>query len=322
MIEKTYILGFGAALPQKCVTNHDLATTLDTTDDWIRERTGITQRYVAGEGETTTFLATAAAQKALQSAGLTSGAIDLVVLATSTPDLSFPATATLVQAALGITHGAAFDLQAACSGFIYALSTAESLLKTGKGQNALVIGVDLFSKFLDWTDRNTAVLFGDGAGAVVLSTQNPHNKGHVLLSTEIFSNGAFACDLQSTGGLGTTQTAGTVQMKGREVFKHAVRTMADMLTPALTRQGLTPSDISWLVPHQANSRILLATAAHLGLPPERVIMTVAEHANTSAASIPLALQQGVNKNCFKSGEIVVLEAFGAGYTWGNAIIRW
>lgn len=319
MTAKIYLLGFGAALPQKSVSNHDLAQKLDTSDDWIRERTGIRQRYIAGEGETAASLATIAAQQALQSAKLTAQDIDLIILATATPDLSFPATATLVQAALGIKQGAAFDVQAACSGFIYALSTAESLLKTGKAKNALVIGVDLFSKFIDWNDRNTAVLFGDGAGAVVLSTSG---HGHELLSTEIFSDGAYAGELKATGGISTTQTPGNIHMNGREVFKHAVRTMADMLEPALAKQGLKPADISWLVPHQANSRILLATAEHLGLPPERVILTVGEHANTSAASIPLALHHGVTKGSFKKGEILVLEAFGAGFTWGNALIRW
>lgn len=319
MTVKTYLLGFGAALPQKRVTNHNLAQAMDTSDEWIRERTGIAQRHIAGEGETATTLATAAATQALQSAKLSAADIDLIVLATATPDLSFPATATLVQAALGIKQGAAFDVQAACSGFIYALSTAESLLKTGKGKNALVIGVDLFSKFINWADRNTAVLFGDGAGAVVLSTSA---NGPELLSTEIFSDGAYAGELKATGGVSTTQTAGNIHMNGREVFKHAVRTMADMLTPALAKQGLKPADISWLVPHQANSRILLATAEHLGLPPERVILTVGEHANTSAASIPLALHHGVSKNSFHKGDILVLEAFGAGFTWGNALIRW
>jgi len=319
MTIKTYLLGFGAALPKKVVTNHDLAQTMDTTDEWIRERTGITQRHVAGEGETATTLATQAAKQALASAKLTAQDIDLIVLATSTPDLSFPATATLVQAALGVKQGAAFDVQAACSGFIYALSTAESFIKTGKAKNALVIGVELFSKFVDWTDRNTAVLFGDGAGAVVLSISST---GHELLSTEIFSNGEFAGELKATGGVTTTQTAGNIYMNGREVFKHAVRTMADMLEPALAKQGLKPADISWLVPHQANSRILLATAEHLGLPSDRVVMTVAEQANTSAASIPLALSHGVNKGFFQKDEILVLEAFGAGFTWGNAIVKW
>lgn len=319
MTIKTYLLGFGAALPQKVITNHDLAQTMDTTDEWIRERTGITQRHIAGEGETATTLATAAALQAIADAKISAQDIDLIVLATSTPDLSFPATATLVQAALNIKQGAAFDVQAACSGFIYALSTAESFIKTGKAKNALVIGVELFSKFVDWTDRNTAVLFGDGAGAVVLSTTST---GHELLSTEIFSNGEFADELKATGGVATTQTAGNIRMNGREVFKHAVRTMADMLEPALAKQGLKPGDISWLVPHQANSRILLATAEHLGLPPERVIITVPHQANTSAASIPLALHHGFTKNCFKKDEILVLEAFGAGFTWGNAIVKW
>jgi 3-oxoacyl-[acyl-carrier-protein] synthase-3 len=317
---RTHILATGSALPARCVTNADLAAQgVDTTDAWVRERTGIAQRYVAANGETTATLATRAAQAALARAGLTAADLDLVIVATSTPDYSFPSVGTQVQASLGMTRGAAFDVQAVCSGFVYALSVADSLLAAGHGTTAVVIGAETFSKLLDWNDRTTCVLFGDGAGAVVVRRQ-AGERG--LLDTKLYSDGRHLDLLRASGGVATTATAGHVLMNGREVYKHAVRAMADMVTDQLSRHGYTVADLDWLVPHQANARILSATAEHAKLPAEKVIVTIDLHANTSAASIPLALDVAAADGRLKPGQLVLLEAFGAGFTWASALLRW
>jgi 3-oxoacyl-[acyl-carrier-protein] synthase-3 len=319
------LLGSGSALPERVVTNAELAERIDTSDEWIVERTGIRQRHIAGEGETTATLATAAARAALDDAGLTPQDIDLIVLATATPDNTFPATATKVQHALGCNGGIAFDVSAVCSGFLYALATADSLLRTGMAQRALVIGAETFSRILDWDDRTTCVLFGDGAGAAVLAAPDPLSAGLPraagVLATRLYADGAQHGLLYVDGGPSTTQTVGHLRMKGREVFRHAVVNLADVLAEVIEEAGISVSDIDWVVPHQANKRILDATAKKLQIPPEKVIVTVDRHANTSAASVPLALDCARKDGRIKPGDLVMLEAMGGGFTWGASLIR-
>ena len=301
------------------VSNAELAETVDTTDDWIVERTGIRFRHLAGDGETTATLATGAARAALAAAGLDASAIDLIVLATATPDQTFPATATKVQAALGIHDCVAFDVAAVCSGFLYALHVADSLIRTGAARRALVIGAETFSRILDWEDRTTCVLFGDGAGAIVLEGQEGGDRG--ILYSRLHADGRHNELLYVDGGPSTTGTVGKLRMKGREVFRHAVVNLAAVMEEVLASANLTPGDVDWVVPHQANARILDATARKLGLPGEKVIMTVDQHANTSAASVPLALDVAVRDGRIQRGDLLVLEAMGGGFTWGAALVR-
>ena len=322
-MRRAAVLGTGSALPVNRVSNAKLAETVDTTDDWIVERTGIRFRHIAGEGETTSTLATEACRRALASAGMTATDIDLIVLATATPDQTFPASATLVQAALGIDDCVAFDVGAVCSGFLYAVSIAESMIRAGSATNALVIGAETFSRILDWEDRTTCVLFGDGAGAIVLgAAEGTEESGRGVLSAKLHADGRHNQLLYVDGGPSTTGTVGKVRMKGREVFRHAVTNLASVMGEALDIAKLTSADVDWVVPHQANARILDATARKLGLAPEKVVVTVADHANTSAASVPLALDTAVRDGRIKSGDIVVLEAMGGGFTWGAAVLRW
>jgi 3-oxoacyl-[acyl-carrier-protein] synthase-3 len=321
---RSQVAGVGAYLPSRIVTNAELAQKLDTSDDWIRERTGIRERRIAADGELTSDLAIAASQEALRAAGVKPSAIDLIVLATATPDETFPATATTVQARLGITRGAAFDIQAVCSGFIYALATADNFIKAGQAKNVLVVGAETFSRILDWSDRTTAVLFGDGAGALVLTAGQGSGttKDRGVFSTHLFSDGRHHDLLYVDGGPSKTMTTGHLRMEGREVFRHAVTNMSDAIELAMRANGFTASDIDWFVPHQANQRILDATARKVGVHPSRVISTVAHHANTSAASVPLALVAAVNDQRIKREQLVLLEAMGGGFTWGSALIRW
>jgi len=323
-VRRARIIGCGSALPDRIVTNAELARTVDTSDEWIVQRTGISERHIAGENEKTSDLALAAARKALAMAKVEGSDLDLIVLATTTPDQTFPATAVRVQAALGMTRGAAFDIQAVCSGFVYALSIADNMIRLGQARTALVIGAETFSRLLDWSDRSTCVLFGDGAGAVVLraievggSTSDPG-----ILSTHLHSDGRHEDKLYVDGGPSSTGTVGHVRMEGREVFKHAVINLAEVVEEALAANGLTPADIDWLVPHQANKRIIDATARKLDLSPEKVVLTVQKHANTSAASIPLALAEAASDGRIKPGDLVLLEAMGGGLTWGAALVRW
>jgi 3-oxoacyl-[acyl-carrier-protein] synthase-3 len=306
------------------MTNADLEKIVDTTDEWIVQRTGIRERYVAAEGETTSMLATYAARAALDNAGCTPDDIDLVIVATSTPDYTFPATATQVQAALGITRGAAFDLQAVCSGFVFAVSTADKFLTTGANKRALVIGAETFSRILDWTDRTTCVLFGDGAGAIVLEAQP--GEGSVadrgVLTSHLRSDGRHREKLYVDGGPSSTQTVGHLRMAGREVFRHAVGMVTDVMTDAFKATGLTADDLDWFVPHQANMRIIDASADKLGIKREKIVKTVDKHGNTSAASIPLALAAASADGRIRRGDIVMIEAMGGGFTWGSALIRW
>ncbi|MDN3644942.1 beta-ketoacyl-ACP synthase III [Pontixanthobacter aestiaquae] len=318
---RSVIRGSGSALPEKLVTNDELAEQVDTTNEWIVERTGIRQRYIAGEGETTSSLATAAAKRALEAAGMSGNDIDLIVLATATPDQTFPATATQVQQALGCNGCIAFDVAAVCSGFLYALGTADSMLRTGMAKRALVIGAETFSRILDWEDRTTCVLFGDGAGAIVLEAQDVAEDGPGVLDTKLHADGAHNQLLYVDGGPSTTGTVGKLRMKGREVFRHAVVNLADVLKETLGAAGFEASDIDWVVPHQANARILDATARKLGLPAEKVIVTVDQHANTSAASVPLAFDVGIRDGRIKKGDLVMFEAMGGGFTWGASLVR-
>lgn len=313
------VLGAGSALPKRRVTNDELAKSVDTSDQWIVERTGIRSRYVAGDGETTASLATEAARRALEHAGLTAKDIDLIVLATATPDQTFPSSATKVQATLGIDDCIAFDVHAVCTGFLYALSVADSMLRGGNATKALVIGAETFSRLLDWEDRATCVLFGDGAGALVLAAEETEGG---ILATKLHADGRHNDLLFVDGGPSTTGTVGKLRMKGREVFRHAVVNLADVLTEVLASAGLTAADVDWVVPHQANARILDATAKKLGLPSEKIVMTVDEHANTSAASVPLAFDKAIKDGRIKRGDVVVLEAMGGGFTWGAAALRY
>ena len=319
MTVRAVIAGVGSALPRRRVTNAELAQTVDTTDQWIVERTGIRSRYLAGEDETTASLAADAARKALAHADVNASAIDLIVLATATPDQTFPSSATKVQAALGIDDCIAFDVHAVCTGFLYALSVADSMIRSGNAKNALVIGSETFSRILDWEDRATCVLFGDGAGALVLSAADGDSG---ILATKLHADGRHNDLLFVDGGPSTTGTVGKLRMKGREVFRHAVVTLAGVLGEVLEAAGLTAADVDWVVPHQANARILDATAKKLGLPAEKVVVTVHEHANTSAASVPLALDTAVRDGRIQRGDIVVLEAMGGGFTWGAAALRY
>lgn len=318
---RSVITGTGSALPAKCVTNADLAARVDTSDEWIVERTGIRQRYIADDSETTSTLATAAARNALEAAGVDAQEIGLIVLATATPDHTFPATATQVQAALGCGGGVAFDVQAVCSGFLYALATADSLLRTGMATKALVIGSETFSRILDWDDRTTCVLFGDGAGAVVLEAQDVAADGPGILASRLHADGQHKDMLYVDGGPSTTGTVGKLRMKGREVFRHAVVNLASVLKEVLEESGTNAADIDWVVPHQANARILDATARKLDLPAEKVVVTVDRHANTSAASVPLALDTAMRDGRIKPGDLVMLEAMGGGFTWGASLAR-
>jgi len=313
------VLGVGSSLPRRMVTNEELAETVDTSDEWIVERTGIRSRYIAGEGETTSTLATAAARNALDHAGVAPTDIDLIVLATATPDQTFPSSATKVQAALGIGDCVAFDVHAVCTGFLYALSVADSMLRAGTARKALVIGAETFSRILDWDDRATCVLFGDGAGALVLGAEESERG---ILATRLHADGRHNDLLFVDGGPSTTGTVGKLRMKGREVFRHAVVNLAGVLNEVLEDAGLSTADVDWVVPHQANARILDATAKKLGLDPAKVVVTVDRHANTSAASVPLAFDTAVKDGRIKRGDVVVLEAMGGGFTWGAAALRY
>nr|WP_218036614.1 beta-ketoacyl-ACP synthase III [Sphingobium sp. EM0848] len=314
-------MGTGSALPVRKVSNAELAQTVDTSDEWIVERTGIRSRYIAGEGETTATLATDAARAALDAAGLTAQDIDLIILATATPDQTFPATATLVQAALGINDCVAFDVAAVCSGFLYAIGVADSMIRSGAARNAIVIGSETFSRILDWEDRTTCVLFGDGAGAVVLGAEESEGGQRGILASKLHADGRHNQLLYVDGGPSTTQTVGKLRMKGQEVFRHAVTNLASVLTEVMETVGMTAADIDWLIPHQANARILDATARKLKLSPEKVVMTVDQHANTSAASVPLALDLAMRDGRVQPGDLLVLEAMGGGFTWGACVLR-
>jgi 3-oxoacyl-[acyl-carrier-protein] synthase III len=321
---RSVVLGVGSHLPARILTNAELAEKVDTSDEWIVQRTGIQQRHIAAEGETTSDLAFHAAEKALANAGIAASDIDLIVLATSTPDRTFPATATAVQARLGITHGAAFDLQAVCSGFVFALSTADKFLRSGSHKRALVIGAETFSRILDWEDRTTCVLFGDGAGAVVLEAQEQPDglAGRGILTTHLRSDGRHTSKLYVDGGPSLTGTVGHLRMEGREVFKHAVGMITDVMTDAYAATGTSSEDLDWFVPHQANKRIIDASADKLKIAREKVVITVDRHGNTSAASIPLALDAAVRDGRIRKGHLVMLEAMGGGFTWGSALVRW
>ena len=321
---RSVVLGCGSYLPNRIVSNDELARSVDTTDEWIVQRTGIRERHVAAAGEVTSDLAIHAARAALAHAHVDADSIDLIVLGTSTPDQTFPATAVTVQAALGITGGVAFDLQAVCSGFVFALSTADALLKTGAYKRALVIGAETFSRILDWTDRTTCVLFGDGAGAVVVEAQEqPGNRtDRGILTSHLRSDGRFRTKLYVDGGPSSTGTVGHLRMEGREVFKHAVANITDVIEAAFAATGMTAADVDWFVPHQANKRIIDGSAHKLGIDPAKVVTTVEWHGNTSAASIPLALQVAVADGRIKPGDLVLLEAMGGGFTWGAILLRW
>ena len=320
MTRRSVIVGAGAYLPERVVTNDDLAAKMDTTDEWIVQRTGIRQRHIAAEGELTSHLAVKASERALAAAGLAAADVDLIVLATTTPDETFPATATRVQAMLGMTRGAAFDVQAVCAGFIYALAVADNFIKAGQAETALVIGAETFTRILDWSDRGTAVLFGDGAGAVVLKAETGGERG--ILSTHLHSDGRGHDALYVDGGPSSTRTTGFLRMEGKEVFKHAVVNMAAVVGEVLAKAGFETKDIDWLVPHQANKRIIDSTGRKLGLPPERVVVTVDRHANTSAASIPLALDAAVKDGRIKKNDLLLLEGIGGGLAWGASLVRW
>jgi len=321
---RSVIRGVGSYLPANVVSNAELAKTVDTSDEWIQQRVGIKQRHIAAEGEFTSDLAVAAGRAALENAGLTPDDIDLIIVATTTPDYTFPAAATLVQMKLGMSHGFAFDIQAVCSGFVYAVTTADSYIKNGLANRVLVIGAETFSRLLDWTDRTTCVLFGDGAGAVVLErvelAEGEPERG--IIASALRSDGKHWDKLYVDGGPSTTGTTGHVHMQGPEVFRHAVGKITDVVYSALEKSGHTVADLDWFVPHQANRRIIEGAGAKLGLPPEKVVMTVEQHANTSAASVPLALSVAVADGRIKPGDLVMLEAMGGGFTWGASLIRW
>ena len=319
MTLRSVVAGVGSALPERRVDNEELAKTVDTSDQWIVERTGIRSRYIAGEGETTATLARDAALKAIEHAGIEATDIDLIVLATATPDQTFPSSATKVQAMLGIDDCIAFDVHAVCTGFLYALSVADSMIKSGAAKTALVIGSETFSRILDWEDRGTCVLFGDGAGALVLQAEEGERG---ILATRLHADGRHNDLLFVDGGPSTTGTVGKLRMKGREVFRHAVVNLADVLSEVVEAAGLETSEVDWVVPHQANARILDATSRKLGLPAEKVIVTVDRHANTSAASVPLAFDAAVRDGRIKRGDIVILEAMGGGFTWGAAALKY
>ncbi len=317
---KSKIISTGSYLPKKFLTNYDLEKTVDTTDSWIFERTGIKKRHLAAENELTSDIAFEAAKRALENSGLKAEEIDMIILATTTPDLTFPATATKVQAKLNANSAFAFDIQAVCSGFVFAMATADNFIKSGQVKNALVIGADVLSRIVDWKDRNTCVLFGDGAGAVVLQATTEESSG--IISSDLHSDGSLNDILKTSGGPSSNQKSGFIEMAGKEVFKHAVDKMSKSVIAALKKANLKVSDIDLLVPHQANARILSAVANRLELSEEKIILTVENHANTSAASIPLALDYAVKNNRVKKGDLVVLEALGGGLTWGSVVLKW
>ena len=321
---RTVVKGCGGYLPKRVLTNEDLAKVVDTTDEWIATRTGIKERRIAAKGELTSTMGTAAARAALDNARMDPQDIDLIVLATSTPDQTFPATAVTIQADLGITHGAAFDVQAVCSGFVFALTTADNYLKSGEFRRALVIGSEAFSRILDWDDRGTCVLFGDGAGALVVEAemQNGSTTDRGVLASCLRSDGRYRDKLYVDGGPSSTGTVGYVRMDGPEVFRHAVTNIAEVIDAALKKSSYQASDIDWFVPHQANKRILDGAARKLGLAPEKIVITVDKHANTSAASIPLALDAACRDGRIKKGDLVLMEAMGGGFTWGAVLVRW
>ncbi len=321
---RSVVLGVGSYLPARTLTNDDLSKIVDTSDDWIFQRTGIRERHIAAEGETTSMLGEKAARAALAAAGLEPNDIDIIIVGTSTPDWTFPSTASQIQAALGVTHGVAFDLQAVCSGFVFAVATAEKFLRSGSHKRALVIGAETFSRIIDWEDRTTCVLFGDGAGAMVLearpSTGSLDERG--ILTTHLRSDGRHRAKLHVDGGPSATQTVGHLRMEGKEVFKFAVGKVTDVVDDAFAATGITAERLDWFVPHQANRRIIDMSAQKLGIAPEKVVATVHLHGNTSAASVPLALSVAVADGRIKEGDLVMLEAVGGGFTWGSALIRW
>jgi len=323
-MRRSVITATGSYLPERILTNEELSTMVDTSDEWIVARSGIKQRHIAAEGELTSDLATKAAEAALESAGLTSADIDLVLVATATPDETFPATATTVQRKLGMKHGFAFDIQAVCTGFIYALATADNFIKAGQANRALVIGAETFSRIIDWEDRTTCVLFADGAGAVILeaSEEEGTNQDRGILTSHLHADGTHHDLLYVDGGPSSTQTTGHLKMAGKEVFRHAVTNLASVVGEALEATGLEADDIDWLVPHQANKRIIDGTGRKLKMPPEKVVVTVDRHGNTSAASVPLALDEAVRDGRVKRGDVLLLEAMGGGFTWGSALVRW
>lgn len=321
---RAVVAGVGSYLPERVMTNDDMSKVVDTSSEWIVQRTGIRQRHIAAEGQTTSDLATEAATRALAHAGVTPQEIDLVILATSTPDNTFPATAVAVQHRLGIMQGAAFDVQAVCSGFVYAMTIADSFVRAGNAKNVLVIGAETFSRLLDWTDRTTCVLFGDGAGAAVLRaeevTDGEPERG--ILTCHLRSDGAHKEKLYVDGGPSSTQTTGHLRMQGRDVFKHAVGMISDVVTDAFAASGTSSEDLTWFIPHQANKRIIEASADKLGIDMKKIVMTVENHGNTSAASIPLAMDVAVKDGRVKRGDLVMLEAMGGGFTWGSVLLRW
>ena len=323
-LRRSQIAGCGSYLPARVVTNDEMAKIVDTSDEWITARTGIKRRHIAADGEKTSDLAMHASTAALMDAGVAVGELDMIVLATATPDETFPATATLVQSQLGMTRGFAFDVQAVCSGFIYAMAVADNFMRVGQADTALVIGAETFSRILDWSDRSTCVLFGDGAGAVVLKSAegNGTAEDRGILSTRLHADGRKHDMLYVDGGPSSTQTTGHLRMLGKEVFRHAVTNLSSVVDETLEDAGLTASELDWMVPHQANRRILEATAKKLKLSPERVIVTIQDHANTSAASVPLALDQATSDGRIKRGDLVLMEAMGGGFTWGACLARW
>ncbi|MEE2968701.1 MAG: beta-ketoacyl-ACP synthase III [Pseudomonadota bacterium] len=324
MVLRSVIAGCGAYLPERVLTNEELAGKVDTTDEWIVKRTGIRQRHIAADGEMTSDLALAAGRSALKDAGIAPEEIDIIVLATATPDETFPATATTVQHAIGMINGAAFDVQAVCSGFIYALNVADNFIRLGQAKTALVVGAETFSRILDWTDRTTCVLFGDGAGAVVLRAQEGDGTiaDRGILENKIHSDGRHHDLLFVDGGPSSTGKVGHLRMAGKEVFKHAVTNLADVVDEVLNGTGISADEVDWLVPHQANMRILMGTASRLGVPTEKIVVTVDRHANTSAASIPLAMAEAHGDGRLQPGQLIVAEAMGGGFTWGASLIRW
>ena len=321
---RSVVRGVGSYLPRRAVTNYDLEKMVETSHDWIVQRTGIEQRYIAAEDETTSVLGTKAAEAALTNAGLRADDIDLIICATSTPDYTFPSTATMIQNGLGITHGAAFDLQAVCTGFVYAVATADKFLISGSHKRALVVGAETFSRILDWNDRTTCVLFGDGAGAIVLEAQEGEGTSadRGVLTSHLRSDGRYREKLYVDGGPGSTKTTGVLKMEGKEVFRFAVGSVTDVVQDAFNATGTTAEDLNWFVPHQANKRIITASADKLGIAQEKVVITVDRHGNTSAASIPLALDAACKDGRIKKGDLVMIEAIGGGFTWGSALIRW
>jgi len=323
-IIRSLVRGVGGYLPERILTNYELAETVDTTNEWIVQRTGIEQRYVAAKGQVTSDLAAKAALNAMDAAGVLINDIDMIIVATTTPDLTFPATAAMVQQKLGMTHGLAFDLQAVCTGFVYAMTTADQYLKGGMAKRALVIGAETFTRILDWEDRTTCVLFGDGAGAAVLEALEVENDraDQGILAARLRSDGRQWDKLYTDGGVSSTQTTGHVRMQGREVFKHAVGMISDVVEGVLNDAGYSADQLDWFIPHQANKRIIVGAGKRLGIPPEKTIVTVDKHANTSAASVPMALNEAVRDGRIKPGDLVMLEAMGGGFTWGASLIRW